>query len=59
MSWGYWGIVTGLVVLVATLFVCLESVSSRSKASPESSPPVRDRPGEPSQETTTGSRLAA
>ena len=59
MSWGYWGIVTGLVLLVATLFVCLEVVYSRSKTSPEASPPLRDRPGETSQQTATGSRLAA
>jgi hypothetical protein len=59
MSWGYWGIVTGLVVVVATLFVCLELVYSRPKTSPEASPPLKDRPGETSQGTVTGSRLAA
>jgi hypothetical protein len=41
MSWGYWGTVTGLVVLVATFFVCLELVYSRPKTSPEASPPKR------------------
>jgi hypothetical protein len=59
MSWGYWGIVTALVLLVVTLFVCLELVYSRSKTSPEASPPLKDRPGETPQETATGSRLAA
>lgn len=24
MSWGYWGIVTGLLVLLALFFVCVE-----------------------------------
>lgn len=28
MSWGYWGIVTGLVVLVANLFICLSLLYS-------------------------------
>ena len=28
MSWGYWSIVAGLVVLVANLFVCLSLLYS-------------------------------
>ncbi len=24
MSWGYWGIVAGLVVLLAVFFICME-----------------------------------
>lgn len=35
MSWGYWGIVSGLMAMVATLFVCLDLVYRRAKGSPE------------------------
>ena len=59
MSWAYWGIVTGLVVLVATLFICLELVYSGSKISPDASPRLADRSGEPLEGTPTCGRLAA
>jgi hypothetical protein len=59
MSWGYWGIVTGLVILAGTLFICLELVNSSSKKSPDASLRLVDRPGETSKETPTSSRLAA
>jgi hypothetical protein len=59
MSWGYWGIGTGLVVLVATLFMCLEQVYSSSKKSPDTSLRLVDQPGEMSKETPTSSRLTA
>jgi hypothetical protein len=59
MSWGYWGIVTGLAVLVATFFICLELVYSSSKISPDASPRLADGPGESSKETFTSGRLAA
>jgi hypothetical protein len=59
MSWGYWGIVTGLVVLVATFFICLELVYSGSKISPDASPRLADGPSESSEETFTSGRLAA
>jgi len=59
MSLGYWGIVTGLVALVATLFICLELVYSNSKTSPDTSPPLKDRPGEMSRGNATDRRLAA
>jgi hypothetical protein len=58
MSWGYWGIVTGLVIL-GTLFICLELVNSSSKKSPDGSLRLVDRPGGTSKETPTSSRLAA
>lgn len=28
MSWGYWGIVAGLVAMLATFFVCVRILSS-------------------------------
>lgn len=31
MSWGYWGIVTGLVTLVAMFFVCLNLLYSGAR----------------------------
>jgi hypothetical protein len=59
MSWGYWGIVAGLAVLVATLFVCLAIVYSDSKTSADASAAVGDRSGDKSQEPATGGRRAA
>ena len=59
MSWGYWGIVTGLAVLVTTLLVCLDLVYSGSKTSPDESPTLQDQSGETPQQTASGSRLAA
>ena len=50
---------TGLVVVVATLFIRLELVYSSSKRSPDGSPRLADHPGEPSEETSTRGRLAA
>lgn len=31
MSWGYWGIVGGLLAMVATLFVCIGILYPRGK----------------------------
>lgn len=31
MSWGYWGIVTGLVVLLVVFFVSMEILYSRAR----------------------------
>ncbi len=59
MSWGYWGIVTGLAELVTTLFVCLELVYSGSKTSQDESPSLQDRSDETPQETASGGRQAA
>ncbi len=59
MSWGYWGIVTGLVVLVATFFVCMRLVySDTGRPSDEPRRPA-DRPVEIAKGKSTGSRLAA
>jgi archaellum component FlaF (FlaF/FlaG flagellin family) len=33
MSWGYWGIVTGLVVLLVAFFVSMEILYSATKKS--------------------------
>ena len=46
MSWGYWGIVGGLIALVANLFVCLSLVYSQAKGSPEAPSRITGRPAE-------------
>jgi len=33
MSWGYWGIVTGLLTLLAVFFVCIEIMCRTPKTS--------------------------
>lgn len=31
MTWGYWGIVAGLLLLVGVFFICMEIVYARAK----------------------------
>ncbi|HJR78019.1 MAG TPA: hypothetical protein VJ805_13645 [Nitrospiraceae bacterium] len=31
MSWGYWGIVAGLLTMVVTLFVCIEILYAQAR----------------------------
>jgi hypothetical protein len=31
MTWGYWGIVTGLLVLLGIFFACMEILYARAK----------------------------
>lgn len=59
MSWGYWGIVGGLVALVATLFVCLELVYPKAKESPTAPRGRIDEPGEAVTQALAGHRRAA
>jgi hypothetical protein len=33
MSWGFWGIVTGLVTLLAGFFICMELLYSHARNS--------------------------
>lgn len=59
MSWGYWGIVGGLLAMVATLFVCVDLVYPKTKG--ESSAPAgrRDEPKEADTQAAAGHRRAA
>lgn len=59
MSWGYWGIVTGLVALVATFFVCMRLVYSDTERPSNEPRCPTDQPAETGQATSAGSRLAA
>lgn len=59
MSGVYWGIVVGIVAMVATLLACLEVSYSKPEESPEA---LGDRTNEPSEagtQTTGGHRTAA
>lgn len=47
MSWAYWGIVTGLVVLVANFFLCLNLLYSDTKG-------PREGPREAAKQATGG-----
>lgn len=49
MSAVYWGIVAGLLVMVATLFVCIGILSSKEKGSPQE---PRKIPGKPDEVIT-------
>jgi hypothetical protein len=31
MTWGYWGIIAGLLVLLGVFFVCMEIIYARAK----------------------------
>jgi hypothetical protein len=55
MSWGYWGIVAGLLSMVMVLFVCMEILYAHArKGLSEEGGPVEGR-----TETTPASRHAA
>lgn len=56
MSWGYWGIVAGLLSMVTMLFVCMEILYAQaSRGLDESGKPIEGR----TTETPTTSRHAA
>jgi hypothetical protein len=56
MSWGYWGIVGGLLSMVIVLFVCMEILYAHArKGLDESSEPMEGR----ATDTPTASRHAA
>jgi hypothetical protein len=59
MSWGYWGIVVGLVVEVAVFFVCMEIVYSNAKGSPKEPNGKIDEPGEAVMQASVSYRQAA
>ena len=39
MSWGYWGIVTGLLILVTVFFFCIDLVYRGKKTPPNERTP--------------------
>ena len=59
MSWGYWGIVTGLVLLVVMLFVCVDLVSSNAKGLRQTGGRAAGKPVEASKRASTTSWQAA
>ena len=59
MSGVYWGIVAGLVALVAVFFVCMDLVYSNPKGSLRQSGRSGERGSEPTREMPTRDRYAA
>jgi len=59
MSWGFWGIVTGLVLLVVNLFVCINLVSPNAGESRQPSRRVSCRPAETDEQAPVTRRQAA
>jgi hypothetical protein len=53
MSWGYWGIVAGLAVLLAVFFICMELLYAHVRqAAKEGGLSVETGSGQPSGSTT-------
>ena len=59
MSWGYWGIVAGLVLLVANFFVCLSLVSGGAQEPRQASSRMLDDPGAAEKSMPATTRRAA
>jgi hypothetical protein len=59
MSGVYWGIVVGLVTMVATFFVCLDIVFSSAKGSPPGPNGKVDQPKTATPEASDSRRRAA
>jgi len=59
MSWGYWGIVVGLVVEVAVFFVCMELLYSNAKGSLKAPSSMTDKPVEAVEQASVSFRHAA
>ncbi len=59
MSWGYWGIVAGLVALVAIFFVSMELLYSNVKGSLRAPGDRTDEPVESAGEAPPSGRYAA
>jgi len=59
MSWGYWGIVIGLVAQVAVFFVCMNILYSNAKRSPKAPSSMTDRPVEAVEQASVSHRQAA
>ena len=59
MSLVYWGIVFGLVALVATFFVCFNMVYPNAKGSRKESSAMTDGPIETAEQQSVRGRYAA
>jgi hypothetical protein len=59
VSWVYWGIVTGLVTLVAMLFVCVDVTYSNAKGSRHASAGAAGGPIDASKDASAAGRQAA
>ena len=59
MSWVYWGIVVGLLAMVATVFECVAILYSNPKGSPKESNGKIDEPGEAVTHASADHRRAA
>lgn len=59
MSWGYWSIVTGLVLLVANMFLCLSLVSGGAKKPRQASPRTLGESGDVEKPMPITTRRAA
>ncbi len=59
MSWGYWGIAAGLVVLWLVFFVCMEILYARARKPLNGLTGVGELPAEQGETTRTGGKHAA
>ena len=59
MSWGYWGIVGGLLAMVTTLFVCVGILYSGSKGESPAPAGRIDEPNAADRQVAAGHRRAA
>ncbi|HSQ92170.1 MAG TPA: hypothetical protein VLM19_08360 [Nitrospiraceae bacterium] len=59
MSWVYWGIVVGLLAMVATVFECVAILYSNPKGSPKEPNSKVDEPGEAVTHASADHRRAA
>lgn len=59
MSWVYWGIVAGLLAMLATLFACVSILSPNAKESPKVPNGKIDEPVETVTHASTNHRRAA
>lgn len=59
MSGIYWGIVAWLLAMVATLFVCVDIMYSKTKGSSNASSGRVEEPNEAVRQASAGSRQAA
>ncbi|MBA5865488.1 MAG: hypothetical protein GDA67_02195 [Nitrospira sp. CR1.3] len=59
MSEVYWGIVAGLVALVATFFVCIQVMYSNAKRPPQAPGGMTDSPSQAGERPRDRDRRAA
>lgn len=59
MSWGYWGIVGGLLAMVGTLFVCIDILYPRGKGTSQTTADRVDNSSSAGTQAATDYRRAA